>query len=260
MKRHALQPTPSTPTIPESAPSPAPFPYRDWVAARGGIEAALSRGPFYGLVLGASGTGKTSLVRELSLSLDRHQYQLLYLSSPRISLISIVRFFAQALRVSPKRSSLETIKSIADVIQSQPARPIAWIDEATSIPVETLVELRSLTEFSHEVAQILTVVLSGPPELKTLLDTPALFPLKRRIALRCCLQGLQRDELDAFVLHRFGTANGKRLPVALRDELFERARGVPALLDSVLHCALGRAGQGLITSEHLREAFDVAGI
>lgn len=260
MKRHAPQTIPPAPVIPESPPNLAPFLYRDWVAARDSIEATLRKGPFYGLVIGASGTGKTSLVRELFGSLDRHQYQLLYLPSPRISLIGIVRFFAQALRVSPKRSSLETIKSIADVIQSQPARPIAWIDEATCIPVETLVELRSLTEFSHEVSQILTVILSGLPELKTLLDNPALFPLKRRLSLRCCLEGLQRDELDAFVLHRFGTVDGKRLPIALRDDLFERARGVPALLDSVVHCALSRAGQGLITSDLLREAFDVAGI
>ncbi|MBI5545701.1 MAG: AAA family ATPase [Deltaproteobacteria bacterium] len=260
MKRHAMPPPSTPPLAPIAHPKPGPFPYRDWVAARSQIESALRQGPFYGLVIGGSGTGKTSLVRELSGSLDRHQYQLLYLSSPRISLISIVRFFALALRVSPKRSSLETIKSIADVIASQPARLVAWIDEATAIPVDTLVELRSLTEFSHEVPQIFSVVLAGPPELKTLLDNPALFPLRRRIGVRCTLEGLHRDELDAFLLHRFGSVDDKRLPQGLRDELFERARGIPALLDRAVRHALDRAGSGSVSSDHLREALDATAL
>src|SRR5262245_61107499 len=152
---------------PAPAPSIAPFPYRDFVAAKADLLAALKRGPFYGLVLGTSGTGKTSLARDISSALDRHQHQLLYLSSPRVSLLSIVRYFAQVLRVTPRRSSLETIKVIADTVQAQPTQLVAWIDEAASIPVDTLSELRSLAEFNHEVPQIFSIVLSGPPELRT---------------------------------------------------------------------------------------------
>jgi type II secretory pathway predicted ATPase ExeA len=260
MKRPIPQVSPSAPPAPDRVPSAAPFPYRDWLAARGQIESALRSGPFYGLILGGSGAGKTSLAREIFSSLDRHQHQLLYISSPRISLSSIVRFFAQELRVTPKRTTLETIKSIADVLQAQPAQLVAWLDDANSIPVDTLAELRSLTEFSHQVSQILTVVLSGPAELKTLLDAPALFPLKRRISVRCTLDGLRRDELDAFVLHRFGTADAQRLPLGLRDELFERVRGIPALADCVVRHALHRAGDGLVAEDHFREALDVAAL
>lgn len=253
MKRPAPQP------LVESPPDPGPFAYRDWSAARQQLEGALRRGPFYGLVLGASGTGKTSLVRELSSSLDRHLHRLLYLSSPRITLSSIVRFFAQALRVPARRSSLETIQGIADVVRAQPAQLVAWIDEATAIPASTLAELRSLTEFSHEVPQIFTVIFSGPPELQTLLDTPALFPLKRRVSLRCVLSGLRREELDPFLQHRFGALHARRLPLGLRDELFERTRGTPALLDRVARHALER-GTGSIGEDHLREALDVAAL
>jgi len=256
MKRTAaLQATAAS--VPDSPPNPAPFAYRDYVAARDELLAALGAGPFYGLVLGASGTGKTSLVRELGTALDRRTHQLLYLSAPKVSLLSIARYFASVLRLTPKRSSLETIKLIADQIQAQPTSLIAWIDEAASIPVDTLSELRSLAEFHHEIPQIFSVVLAGPPELKTMLDAPALFPLKRRISVRCTLQGLARDELDAFLLHRFGTADERRLPHGLRDELFERARGVPALIDRVARVALRRAQAGAVRDEHLREALDV---
>jgi general secretion pathway protein A len=240
--------------------NPAPFAYRDYVAAKTRIQAALEQGPFYALVLGPSGTGKTSLVRELTQSLDRRQHSILYLSAPRVSLVSVTRHFAQALRVAPRQSCLETIKAIADQIQLQPTPLVAWIDEAAGISVETLAELRSLCEFNHEVAQLFSLVLSGPPELKSLLDSPPLFALKRRISVHCKLEGLGRDELDDFVVHRFGSVEARRVSVGLRDELFERARGIPALVDRVARGALDRAGKSAINEGHLREALDVAGL
>jgi type II secretory pathway predicted ATPase ExeA len=238
----------------------APFAYRDYVNAKTRMLTALSHDRFYGLVLGASGTGKTSLVRELTQTLDRRQHQILYLSSPRVSLMSITRFFAQVLRVTPRFSSLETIGAIADQIQAQPTSLVVWIDEAAGIPVQTLAEIRSLCEFNHEVPQIFSVVLSGPPELKTLLDSPSLFALKRRISVYCTLEGLRRDELDGFLVHRFGSMDARRVTAGLHDELFERARGVPALVDRVARAALERAGNTAISEGHLREALDVAGL
>jgi len=251
---------PPAPTADEAAPNLAPFPYRDYLAARTELASALERGPFYALILGASGTGKTSLVRELSAILDRHRHQLLYLSAPRVSLLSVVRYFAQALRVTPRRSSLETIKVIADVLQAQPTQLVAWIDEAAGLPPDTLSELRSMAEFNHEVPQVFSIVLAGTPELRQSLDAPALFPLKRRITVRVSLDGLRRDELDPFLLHRFGAAEHKRIPVGLRDELFERANGIPALVDRVVRHALGRAGKSPIDDERLREAFDACSL
>jgi type II secretory pathway predicted ATPase ExeA len=250
----------AAPVPTEAAPNPAAYPYRDYLAARALLASSLDAGVFYGLVLGGSGTGKTSLVRDLARSLDRREHQLLYLSTPRVSLLSVTRYFAQVLRVTPRRSSLETIKVIADALQAQPTRLIAWIDEAASMPVDTLGELRSLAEFSHEVPQIFTVVLSGTLELKTLLDAPALFPVKRRISVRIALEGLRRDELDPFLLHRFGAVDSRRLPASLRDELFERARGVPALLDAVARHALASAGKATVGDEHLRGALDAAAL
>jgi type II secretory pathway predicted ATPase ExeA len=244
----------------QSAPNPAPFPYQDYARAKADLEAAAKRGRFWGVVTGVSGTGKTSLVRELSGSIDRHQHQILYLSSPRVSLLSVVRYFAQVLCVQPRRSSLETIKVIADVLERQPAHLLAWIDEAAGVPTDTLSELRSLAEFNHEVPQIFSIVLSGTPELRTVLDTPALFPLKRRITLRATLDGLRRSELDDFIEHRFGSADARRIPLGLRDELFERTRAIPALCDRVVRHALERAGKGMVTDEHLREALDAAGL
>jgi len=242
----------------ELSPNPAPFPYRDWTTAKDELEAALRRGTCYGLVTGASGTGKTSLCHALTTALDEPRGQLLYLSASRVSLLSVVRYVAQVLRVPPRRSSVETIKALVDVIKDRATRPVLWIDEADHLPVATLTELRSLIEFDPAPQPLLSLVLSGPPELKTQLEAPELFPLKRRLVVRVALDGLRRDELDAFLTHRFGDAAG-RVPPSLKDELFERTRGAPALVDRVVAYALARTTKTLGDAE-LREALDVIGL
>jgi type II secretory pathway predicted ATPase ExeA len=242
----------------ELSPNPAPYPYRDWTTAKDELETALRRGTFYGLVTGASGTGKTSLCHALIASLDDPRGQILYLSASRVSLLSVVRYFAQVLRVQPRRSSVETTKALVDVIKERSARPVLWIDEADRLPVATLTELRSLIEFDPAPQPLLSLLLSGPPELRTQLEAPELFPLKRRLVVRVVLDGLRRDELDPFVAHRFGDA-ARRVPASLKDELFERTRGAPALVDRVVAHALARTAKTLGDGE-LREALDAAGL
>lgn len=255
MKRTAVAP-PALPLDP--SPNPAPFPYRDWTAAKDELESQLRRGTFYGLVTGASGTGKTSLCHAVAASLDAARVQLLYLSASRVSLLSVVRYFAQVLRVVPRRSSVETTKALVDVIKERSVRPVLWIDEADHLPMATLTELRSLVEFEPAPQPLLSLVLSGPPELRSTLEAPALFPLKRRLLVRATLDGLRRDELDAFLVHRFGDA-ARRVPQSLRDELFERTRGAPALVDRIVAQALARSTKTLGDGE-LREAFDAAAL
>jgi len=239
-------------------PNPAPFPYRDWTQAKEELLAAIRRGPFYGLITGASGTGKTSLCHAFSATLADPKCQVLYLSAARVSLLGVVRYFAQVLRVTPRRSAIETTKVLADVIKERSAKPVLWIDEADRMPMSTLTELRSLVEFDPEPAPLFSLVLSGPPELRVALDAPEAFALKRRLLVRAVLEGLHRDELDPFLVYRFGEG-ARRVPAAPKDELFERTRGAPALVDRIVNHALGKTAKVLGDGE-LREALDAAGL
>jgi type II secretory pathway predicted ATPase ExeA len=240
-------------------PQLGPFPYADYTEARRGLRAALAGPSFYALLSGASGMGKTCLLRELCAELDRHRYHVFYVSSSRASLVGVVRFVAQKLHVTPRRSYIETVDVLAEAIAAQTAHLLLWIDEAHEVEPAALQELRMLAESSLGLVQLFSVVLSGLPPLLSLLDAPALFPLKRRITLRWTLAGLRRDELDPFLGHRFGTADAERVPLAVRDELFERTQATPALLDRVVRQAL-RTTEGQLDPEHIRAALDLAGL
>jgi type II secretory pathway predicted ATPase ExeA len=240
-------------------PDPGPFPYADYVDAKKTLKSALKGPCFYALLTGASGMGKTELLRDITYSLDKHRYHLVYLASANISLVSIVRFLAGRLHVGARRSYLETVDVIAETIHAQTAHMVIWLDEADQLERETLQEIRTLAEHKLVAQQILTVVLSGLPELATKLEAPALFPLKRRIAHRCTLTGLLRDELDPFLLHRFGTQESQRIPQRVHDDLFERTQAAPALIDQVVHHALAKS-KGAVDPEVLRDILDTHGL
>lgn len=268
MKRRFSDPsTPADRASPEPAPAPGtaadpnpnPFPYADFVEAKNVLQRALRGKRFYGLIAGASGMGKTSLLRTIAVDLDRHRHHLLYISSSKASLVGVLRCLAQTLHVSPRRSYLETAQILAEAIRAQTAHLLLWIDEADQVEAETLQEVRMLAESDLGTEPLVSVVLSGLPPLVARLDAPSLFPLKRRIAWRCHLSGLRREELDAFLEHRFGTEDASRVPDSIRADLFERTRATPALIDQIVRQALERH-PGKLDSEDLRTLLDLQGL
>ena len=243
----------------QKAPNQNPFPYADYINARNRLMTALNGPCFYALLTGTSGMGKTELLRDITDSLDQHRHNIVYLASANISIISIVRFLATKLHVGVRRTHLETMDGIAEAIYAQTAHLVIWLDEADKLPLETMQEIRTLAEHKLMARQIVTVVLSGLPELCSKLENPALFPLKRRITHRCTLTGLNRDELDPFLEHRFGSHDAQRIPTNGRDDLFERTQATPAMIDQIARCALAQS-KGTIDSEVIRDGLDAYGL
>lgn len=263
MKRHDATSTAistSAPPLTESPPSNEPFLYRDYVRAQKEIESAIRKGLFYACITGPSGTGKTSIMRDLLKKLDRHRHHLVYLGASSASLLGVVRYFAETFHVTPRRSSLETSHIVSKAIKEQPAHVVVWIDEAHRLPVQTLSEIYTLAEFDPDIPQVFSIIFSGPIDLCTVLDDRRLFALKRRITVSCSLTGLQRDELDPFLVHRFGKKDATRIHESLRDELFERTQGAPALVIKVVRALLDPSSESDVTEDVLREVLHVQGI
>ena len=242
-------------------PLDTPYPYRDYVLAHSRLEAAVRRGPFYGLLTGPSGTGKTAVASEVMARLDRHRHRVIYLSSSLATATGIARFLSQAVLVSPCRSHLETVQKLADAMRASPVHIVLWVDDADQVSTEALAEIRVLAECAIGVSQLFSVVFCGLPALRAALDVQALFPLKRRISLRCSLEGLRREELEPYLVHRFGVAAARRISASVHDELFERALGTPGLVLRVVGHALECSdGTAPIGDEELRRAFDAVGL
>lgn len=239
-----------------------PFHYGDYVSAKTALLDALQGPCFYALVVGAPGTGKTSLLREIAAQCDSRRHHIAYLSSARASLTGIVHLLARRLHLRPRRSHLECVEALTQVMAAQTARVLLWLDEAEQIDVATLEQLRTLVE-ATPTGRSFSVVLAGQPALESRLDTPRLAPLAHRLDLRLSLTGLRRDELDAFLAHRFGTEAAARLSPSALDELFERCAAVPALLDRIVRRLLALSlypHPGVIDVDQVRAVLDRASL
>ena len=251
---------PRVPSDADKTANPAPFLYADYVKAKETLQSSLTETHFYALLSAPSGMGKTSLLRQVSASLDRHRHQVVYVSCAQASVVTIVRYLASLLHVTPRRSHLETVRVLNQAIEAQTAHLLLWVDEADQIEASALGQVRMLAESELGNEPLMSVVLSGLPELSAKLDAPSLFPLKRRISHRLTLAGLRRDELTPFIQHRFGQLEAERLPDNVHDELFERTCATPALIDKTVRHALRSCQQTALDSEAVRAALDTAGL
>jgi len=228
------------------------------VQALGEFQAARDSGPFYGVLSGSSGMGKSSLLHVLAGTADAHRFQTVYLSSSRANVTNVVRFLAYSLRVAPCRSHLETVQAFANALRSQPAHLVVHVDEADRVDPEALQELRVLAECDASGKQLFSVILSGLPDVLSVLDSPSLFPLKRRLSVRAQLRGLRRTELDPFLVHRLG-ADAERVPTVVHDEFFERTQGAPGLIVTALRMPLART-KGRLSADDVRAGLDTLGL
>lgn len=256
MKKLAPEAPPPTPRPPSTIET-ALYPYADFARATETLKAALEKGPFYGLLIGASGTGKTSLLRHVAGALDRHRVQVLYVAQARLTPSSLGRLLAQALHVGARRTHAETLRMLAQVIRDLPQRLALLLDEAQRLSVDAIEELRLLAESELDRGPLFTVVLAGPLEVRERLEAPELFALKRRLSVKVELTGLRADECRPFLARRIEPRSLERLSAEATALLFERGRGVPALIESYAEVALRAAKDGAtIDKDSAAEALD----
>ena len=68
--------------------------------------------------------------------------------------------------------------------------------------------LRLWSNLDGDGPPLLQVLLSGQPELDSLLGRPEMRQVRQRVSRRCELTGLERDEVAEYIEHRLSVARG----------------------------------------------------
>ncbi len=227
---------------------------------------ALRNGEGFIKIVGEVGTGKTILCRKLLSSLDS-SYCAAYIPNPYLRPDELKVLVAEELQV-PGIAKIPTHQLIPSIsrhlidLATEGKKAVLVIDEAQSMPRETIESLRLLTNLETEKQKLLQVVLFGQPELDKLLNRADLRQLKQRIMFAEYLKPFDYRNIGHYVDFRLASAgyDGPRLftPDALRL-LNSASGGVPRLINILCHkallCAFGR-GDSPVTSYHLAKAVD----
>ncbi|MFW6158584.1 MAG: ExeA family protein, partial [Planctomycetota bacterium] len=190
---------------------------------------------------GEVGSGKTTVLRSLLRGLDR-DIKAAYLVNPRGTFRQVLRTLLDQLNVVPFRleySKERLLNKFYEFLMSQQSlnHPVVLIfDEAQNLDVSTLEELRMLSNYETDKEKLVQIILVGQPELRDKLDLPELLQLRQRIAVRCHLGPLTRQETEEYIEHRLGVAgcNGTVTftPDAC-DAIQAYSQGIPRLINVV---------------------------
>lgn len=226
--------------------------------------AALKQREGFIKISGEVGTGKTLLCRMLLNALESTAVTA-YIPNPHLSPDGLYAAVADELGVTinDESNTHRVLKAISErliMLAGEERVPILVIDEAQSMPEETIESLRLLTNLETERTKLLQVVLFGQPELDTLLDRPSLRQLKQRITFQQRLQPLDRPAVVQYLQHRLAQAgyNGPPLFESTAIRMISRASGgIPRLVNILAHKALLAAwgrGDRSIGRWHVRQA------
>jgi MSHA biogenesis protein MshM len=160
-------------------------------------------------VSGEVGSGKTMLCRVLIERLPK-TVEIIYLSNPSLARDEILRAIAEELRVEvdPARTTvvLRALQEHLIKVYATGHQVVVLIDEAHAMPLETLEEIRLLSNLETSRHKLLQIVLFGQPELDVNLNLPQMRQLKERITHNFRLEPLIRDDIAQYLMFRMRAA------------------------------------------------------
>jgi MSHA biogenesis protein MshM len=214
---------------------------------------ALNNSEGFIKIVGEVGTGKTLLGRMLLSRLNNAHFVTAYIPNPHLSPDELKLTLAQEIGVTacidiPHFQLLGHISRRLVELATEKKRVVLVLDEAQTMPRETIESLRLLTNLETEKRKLVQVVMLGQPELDELLERKDLRQLKQRIVFSETLKPLNFPALCSYVRFRVKAANSEVSEVfnywALLL-LFFASGGVPRLVNLLAHKSLWAAyGRG----------------
>ncbi len=214
-------------------------------------------------ITGEVGTGKTTLCRALLEHLGE-RYATALVLNPVLSGIQFLRAVLAELGLEARGNDrLRLLARLNNYLlqQAHAGRDVVLVvDEAQDLSEGLLEEIRLLSNLETDDRKLLEIVLVGQPELRDALERPSLRQLRQRILVRSHLGPLDREDTDAYILHRLTVAGANGRPTfsagALRA-VHARSRGIPRLINAICDLTLLAGyvdGTDHLSSRHVRRA------
>ncbi|HHT00290.1 MAG TPA: AAA family ATPase [Thiomicrospira sp.] len=191
-------------------------------------------------VIGEVGSGKTTLLRLLAQNLT-DGYKLVYINSPNLSPKDLLLTIATELEIQftydiSKHQLLELIRNDLLARYSKNEKVVVLVDEAQSIRVDTLEELRLLTNIETDKEKLIQLVLFGQPELDIAIDNPMLRQLKSRITYSINIPALTVSDVYDYLNHRMRVASYKGLDFfnyKNAKRIHQLSQGLPRTINAI---------------------------
>ena len=189
-------------------------------------------------IIGEAGLGKTTIIRSFVQQADKQALKLIYISNPDVSFIGLLKSIYRELGIIPNADDLSEMVHDMHLFliyeYKQGHTVVLLIDEAQNLPIETLENLRMLSNLERPKDKLIQIVLVGQPELAEKLKLNELKQLDHRIVMRVHITPFSSIESLAYIRHRLSKAGQQDLTIFTKSALrhiIKHARGIPRILN-----------------------------
>ncbi len=204
------------------------------------LQYGLSQGEGFIVITGDIGTGKTTIANQLLARLDANQLVAKQIVTSKLDpddlLRMVVSVFQLQSRDQTKAGYLEAISNYLTSLAQQNKRALLLVDEAQNLPLESIEELRMLSNFQLAGKPLLQSFLLGQNELNAIIQSPHMEQFRQRIIASSNLTALAADDCQAYIQYRIERAGGD--PRILADDCFplihQFSRGVPRKINNLM--------------------------
>lgn len=214
-------------------------------------------------VTGEVGVGKTTIIRAFLEKVDKQNVKAIYVFNANLTFKSLLKTIFQNSGWTPQSEEVSEMVNQLHTLLIDEYRAgrnlVLIIDEAQNMPLETLENLRMLSNLETSTDKLIQIVFSGQPEFEQKLNLHTLRQLNQRIAIRVKILPLSTKESLEYINHRLSRSSIKDThpftPGAL-DRIVGKAGGIPRVInifcDNCLVTAFGNQ-QKKVSSRVARE-------
>jgi general secretion pathway protein A len=214
-------------------------------AALGSIIYGIEERQGFVAITGEVGLGKTTILRSYLERIDQRHLKTIYIFNANVAFRSLLKTIFREFNLDFEADDLfEMVNRLhqALVEEYKQGRNVALIiDEAQNMPVETLENLRMLSNLETATQKLVQIVLIGQPEFERKLELHELRQLKQRLVIRSVIAPLTAEESLAYMQHRLAKVALTPEPIFTKGALkriADKARGTPRTLNILCTNAL----------------------
>lgn len=200
----------------------------------------LSQGEGFVVITGDPGVGKTTLMGHLLGEIDRERLNVIKIVSSQLRPEDLLRLVCAGLDIHAggmeKADMLAAIERGLHGVARSGRRTLLVVDEAQALPIESLEELRMLSNFQAGGYPLLQIFLLGQPEFRLTLAEPRLEQLRQRVIAMHHLEPMEADEVEPYLIHRLSCVGWRGKPRFTNDAvaaMYRWSNGSPRLLNQL---------------------------